>query len=134
MKGMPAAANSPYANTPDSPQFLMLHQRMVAKLYGFVAPDMALQRYGEADRSLPARYARAIIDYRFGQPDAALRSIDALIGDDHGNDKKLQSIEEYAVESSINKVACSEAASMSKYSCNRFSDRSLTLNWQPLSQ
>ncbi len=35
--------------------------------------------------------------------------IDALIGDDHGNDKKLQSIEEYAVESSINKVACSEA-------------------------
>ncbi len=45
-----AAANSPYANTPDLPQFLMLHQRMVAKLYGFVAPDMALQRYGEADR------------------------------------------------------------------------------------
>ena len=35
--------------------------------------------------------------------------IDSLIGDDHGNDKKLQSIEEYAVESSINKVACSEA-------------------------
>ncbi len=35
--------------------------------------------------------------------------IDALIGDDHGNEKKLQSIEEYAVESSINKVACSEA-------------------------
>ncbi|MEQ1923328.1 MAG: acyl-CoA dehydrogenase family protein, partial [Pyrinomonadaceae bacterium] len=35
--------------------------------------------------------------------------IDALIGEDHGNDKKLQSIEEYAVESSINKVACSEA-------------------------
>ncbi len=35
--------------------------------------------------------------------------IDALIGDDHGNEKKLQSIEEYAVESSINKVACSES-------------------------
>jgi alkylation response protein AidB-like acyl-CoA dehydrogenase len=35
--------------------------------------------------------------------------IDALIGDDTGNEKKLQSIEEYAVESSINKVACSEA-------------------------
>lgn len=35
--------------------------------------------------------------------------IDALIGDDHGNERKLQSIEEYAVESSINKVACSEA-------------------------
>ncbi|MBV9217701.1 MAG: acyl-CoA dehydrogenase family protein [Acidobacteria bacterium] len=35
--------------------------------------------------------------------------IDALIGDGADNSKKLQSIEEYAVESSINKVACSEA-------------------------
>ena len=35
--------------------------------------------------------------------------IDALIGDGAGSEKKLQSIEEYAVESSINKVACSEA-------------------------
>lgn len=35
--------------------------------------------------------------------------IDALIGDGADGEKKLQSIEEYAVESSINKVACSEA-------------------------
>src|SRR5690349_1152926 len=35
--------------------------------------------------------------------------IDSLIGDGADNAKKLQSIEEYAVESSINKVACSEA-------------------------
>jgi len=35
--------------------------------------------------------------------------IDALIGDGADSDKKLRSIEEYAVESSINKVACSEA-------------------------
>jgi alkylation response protein AidB-like acyl-CoA dehydrogenase len=35
--------------------------------------------------------------------------IDALIGDGASDDKKLHSIEEYAVESSINKVACSEA-------------------------
>lgn len=37
--------------------------------------------------------------------------IDALIGDgaDGDKEKKLRSIEEYAVESSINKVACSEA-------------------------
>jgi alkylation response protein AidB-like acyl-CoA dehydrogenase len=35
--------------------------------------------------------------------------IDALIGDGADNEKKLRSIEEYAVESSINKVACSEA-------------------------
>jgi alkylation response protein AidB-like acyl-CoA dehydrogenase len=35
--------------------------------------------------------------------------IDALIGDGADNAKKLQAIEEYAVESSINKVACSES-------------------------
>ncbi len=35
--------------------------------------------------------------------------IDALIGDGADDATKLQSIEEYAVESSINKVACSEA-------------------------
>ena len=35
--------------------------------------------------------------------------IDSLIGDGADNATKLQSIEEYAVESSINKVACSES-------------------------
>jgi alkylation response protein AidB-like acyl-CoA dehydrogenase len=35
--------------------------------------------------------------------------IDALIGDGADDEKKLRSIEEYAVESSINKVACSES-------------------------
>ena len=74
-----AAANSPYANTPDTPQFLMLHQRMVAKLYGFVAPDTALQRYAEADRSVPARYARAIALYRKGALGSALLTIDGLL-------------------------------------------------------
>lgn len=74
-----AAANSPYANTPDTPQFLMLHQRMVAKLYGFIAPDAALQRYTEADRSVPARYARAIALYRKGALGSALLTIDGLL-------------------------------------------------------
>lgn len=74
-----AAASSPYANTPDTAQFLMLHQRMVAKLYGFVAPDTALQRYSEADRSLPARYARAIALYRKGALGSALLTIDGLL-------------------------------------------------------
>ncbi len=46
---------------------------------------------------------RRIITYR------TVGMIDALIGDGADNEKKLQSIEEYAVESSINKVACSEA-------------------------
>jgi predicted Zn-dependent protease len=74
-----AASRSPYKDTPDTPQFLMLHQRMVAKLYGFIAPDAALQRYSEADRSVPARYARAIALYRKGNLGSALLTIDGLL-------------------------------------------------------
>ena len=34
-----AAARSPYTNTPDSPQFLDMHHRIVAKLMGFISPE-----------------------------------------------------------------------------------------------
>lgn len=74
-----AAAGSPYNNTPDSQQFLNMHQRMVAKLYGFIAPDIALQRYNEADRSVAARYARAIALYRKAALGSALLTIDGLL-------------------------------------------------------
>jgi predicted Zn-dependent protease len=74
-----AASRSPYVNTPDSPQFLAMHHRMVAKLMGFIMPDVALQRFSEADRSVPARYARAIAWYRKGALGSALLTIDGLI-------------------------------------------------------
>lgn len=74
-----AAARSPYVNTPDSPQFLSMHHRMVAKLYGFIVPDVALQRFSESDRSIPARYARAIALYRKGNLGSALLTIDGLL-------------------------------------------------------
>ncbi|TAJ37372.1 MAG: tetratricopeptide repeat protein, partial [Reyranella sp.] len=74
-----AAARSPYANTPDTPQFLNMHHRMVAKLYGFIVPDVALQRFSEADRSVPARYARAIALYRRGNLGSGLLTIDGLL-------------------------------------------------------
>lgn len=74
-----AAARSPYVNTPDTPQALSMHHRMVAKLYGFIMPDVALQRFSEADRSVPARYARAIALYRKGNLGSALLTIDGLL-------------------------------------------------------
>jgi predicted Zn-dependent protease len=74
-----AAARSPYVNKPDSPEFLMMHHRIVAKLMGFVTPDSALQHFAEADRSVPARYARAIAWYRKGALGSALLGIDGLI-------------------------------------------------------
>jgi predicted Zn-dependent protease len=74
-----AAARSPYTNTPDTPQFLDMHHRMVAKLIGFISPSTALQRFSEGDRSVPARYARAIALYRTGALGSGLLTIDGLI-------------------------------------------------------
>ncbi|MBS0527116.1 MAG: M48 family metalloprotease [Proteobacteria bacterium] len=80
-----AAARSPYTNTPDPPQYLEMHHRMVAKLMGFLAPTTALQHFSEADRSVPARYARAIALYRTGALGSALLTIDGLLKE-HPND------------------------------------------------
>ena len=52
-----AGGNICYA---DTPQALNMHHRMVAKLMGFITPDTALARFSEADRSVPARYARVV--------------------------------------------------------------------------
>jgi predicted Zn-dependent protease len=76
-----AVARSPYANTPDSPRFLEMHGRMVAKLYGFISPQAALQHWSEADRSVTARYARAIALYRTGNLGSAMFAIDGLLRD-----------------------------------------------------
>jgi predicted Zn-dependent protease len=74
-----AAARSQYTNAPESPQFLDMHHRMVAKLMGFITPSAALQRYAEGDRAVPARYARAIALYRSGALGSALLTIDGLL-------------------------------------------------------
>jgi len=74
-----AVARSPYKDTPDTPAFIEMHKRMVAKLLGFVAPDAALSTYSEGDRSVPARYGRAIALYRKGALGSALLTIDGLL-------------------------------------------------------
>jgi len=76
-----AVARSPYANTPDSARFLDMHGRMVGKLYGFISPQMALQHWSEADRSVTARYARAIALYRTGSFGSAMFAMDGLLRD-----------------------------------------------------
>ena len=73
---------SPYGDAQASPGFVALHARLRAKLIGFLEPrDRVLQRYPPEDRSLPARYARAIARYRDGDLDAALSQIGALIAE-----------------------------------------------------
>ncbi len=74
-----AAARSPYMDAQDTQQNLNMHHRMVAKLMGFITPDTALARFSEADRAVPARYARAIAWYRKGALGSALLTIDGLL-------------------------------------------------------
>jgi predicted Zn-dependent protease len=53
---------------------------MRAKLYGYVdRPEAVQRRYPPSDTSMPARYARAISAYRFGDMRNAIAQIDALI-------------------------------------------------------
>jgi predicted Zn-dependent protease len=55
---------------------------MQAKLTAFLEPPAkALTAYPESDKSLPARYARAIAYYRIPKLDKALPIIDGLIAD-----------------------------------------------------
>ena len=71
---------SPYSNKPASPELVAMHNRMRAKLYGFLEPlDRVLQVYPETDESLPARYARAIAHYQAGDIDLGLKLTNALI-------------------------------------------------------
>jgi predicted Zn-dependent protease len=69
-----------YWDKKDPPELQFRHDMMRAKLYGFLdPPSSVLRRYPLSDTSLPARYARAISTYRFGDPRAAIAQIDDLI-------------------------------------------------------
>ena len=66
----------------DTAEAIELHKIMVAKVKGFMdPPSQTLSAYKESDPSFPARYARAIAYYRAGEPDRALKAIDALLAD-----------------------------------------------------
>jgi predicted Zn-dependent protease len=74
------AKASPHWSKADSPALQARHELMRAKLFGFIDPrDGVSRRYPISDNSLPARYARAIASYRFGDLTSALAQIDALI-------------------------------------------------------
>ena len=60
-------------------KFYAIHERMRAKLLGYLQPETALLRYSDNDPRLPARYARAIALYRTGKADRALSLTDGLI-------------------------------------------------------
>ena len=74
------AKTSPYWDKKDSPELQLRHDLMRAKLSGFIdRPDAVLHRYPASDNSLPARYARAIVAYKYSDLRAALAQIDGLL-------------------------------------------------------
>lgn len=81
-----AIDRSPHADVRASPALQRRHERMVAKLRGFLDhPRSTLQRYPTSDDSVPARYARAIAYHRNGQRDEAIDEVDSLIDDDRND-------------------------------------------------
>jgi predicted Zn-dependent protease len=80
---------SPFINATDSPDLQLRHDLMRAKLSGYLErPGIVFNRYPATDKSLPARYARAIA--RFfqggnGALEAASTEVDALIKDQPNN-------------------------------------------------
>ena len=80
------AKSSPYWDVKDPPQLQLRHDLMRAKLSGFLEkPDTVLRRYPPSDQSLPARYARAISTYRYGDLRQAVAQIDGLIAAEPNN-------------------------------------------------
>lgn len=77
---------SPHVDKPDPPALQARHDLMRAKLMGFVERESGVaRRYGMADQSTAARYARAISDYRSGRMGQALPAMDRLIAEQPGN-------------------------------------------------
>lgn len=76
---------SPYYNFKDSPQLQLRHDLMRAKLSGYLEPpSVVFNRYPPSDRTLPARYARALARFFQGGQgalEAALADVDSLLAD-----------------------------------------------------
>jgi predicted Zn-dependent protease len=75
-------SQSPYSDAKDSPALIVLHERMLAKLKGFLWPlGRVLQTYPEKDMSIPSRYARAIAYFRVSRLKESLALMDSLLAE-----------------------------------------------------
>jgi predicted Zn-dependent protease len=75
-----ALQKSPYADRKDPPERMARHERMLAKLNGYLEPlSRVMTMYPEKDQSVPARYARAIAYFRVSRTEEAIASMDSLL-------------------------------------------------------
>ena len=73
---------SPFAKKVDDPALQLRHDMMRAKIAGFLEnPQAIANSYPTSDRTLPARYARAIAANCSGRCDTAIGQVDALISE-----------------------------------------------------
>jgi predicted Zn-dependent protease len=80
MAALTELVKTPYWAKKDPSELQFRHDMMRAKLFGFTErPATVLAHYPSTDTSLPARYARAISAYRFGDPHNAIGQIDSLL-------------------------------------------------------
>jgi len=77
--------SSPYLGQKDPPSLILRHNLMRAKLSGYLeSPVTVFNRYPDTDKSLPARYARAIANFFRGGPGAlegSIQEIDRMIAE-----------------------------------------------------
>jgi predicted Zn-dependent protease len=75
-----AVAHSHCSDAVDSPEMIDRHQRMLAKLRGFLnSPGDVLKAYPDYDHSIYARYARAAAYHHIPMDDKALAEMDSLL-------------------------------------------------------
>lgn len=74
-------ARSPHSDAPIPDALREQHDRMIAKLQGFLNPQQALRRFTPHDQSVAGRYGRAIALYRRGDTAGAVALIDGLIAE-----------------------------------------------------
>jgi predicted Zn-dependent protease len=73
---------SPYRDRKDTDAEQLAYDLMRAKLRGFIERgDVTLRRYPLKDKSMPARYARAVAYFRAADTDRALAEINSLIAE-----------------------------------------------------
>ena len=64
---------------PVDPDLEARFERVKAKLWGFLDPKQAVQKYPESDQSVPAHYARALAYHMSAYPEKATSEIEALL-------------------------------------------------------
>lgn len=75
-------SESPYSDAKDPPEDIARHERMIAKLKGYIWPLQRVeQEYPKTDTSIGARYARAIAYFRVSRMPEALQLMDSLLAD-----------------------------------------------------